>query len=163
MSLADMNQLLRQFEIYIGLVNSIVSITEPLEIQHAKRVFGVTESADHYYAVQPDAFLYDGSRSNRWWKVDLNIQLKEKLRTRVCQKFSEETRLCGQNLQLSVAPCVPFLVDGMCHSARCKQGHIPKTSENPGLYNARISIHLRQVYLLHLMRTVQSREVWNER
>ena len=158
-----MNQLLKQFETYIGIVNSIVSDTEPLEMQHVKRVFGVTESSDHYCAVQPDGFLYDSSRLNRWLRVDLNIRLKEKLCTRVCQKFSEETGLCGQNLQLSVAPCLPFLVDGICHKSRCKQGHIPKSLENPGQYNARISIHLRQIYLLHLMRTVQSREVWNER
>ena len=158
-----MNQLLKQFETYIGVVNSIVSHTEPLEIQHAKRVFGVTELSDHSFTVRPDAFLYDSSRSNRWLRVDLNIQLKEKLRTRVCQKFSEETGLCDQNIQLSVAPCLPFLVDGVCQNSRCKQGHIPKTLENPGQYNARISIHLRQIYLLHLMRTVHSRNIWNER
>ena len=158
-----MNQLLKQFETYIGLVNSIVSNNEPLKTQQARRVFGVTELSDHSCTLQPDAFLYDSSRPTRWLKVDLNIQLKEKLRTRLWQKFSEETELCCQNVQLSVAPCLPFFVDGICRNARCKQGHTPKSSENPGQYNARISIHLRQIYLLHLMRTVQSREVWNER
>ena len=155
-----MNQLLKQ---YIGVVSSIVSNTEPLEIQHVKRVFGVTELSDHSFTVQPDAFLYDSSRSNRWLRVDLNVQLKEKLRTRVYQKLFEEIGLCGQNPQLSVAPCLPFLVDGVCRKSRCKQSHIQKSSENPGQYNARISIHLRQIYLLHLMRTVQLREAWNER
>ena len=158
-----MDQLLKQFGTYIKLVVSIISDAEPLSTQQARRVFGVTELSGHSYTVRQSTFLYDGTKSNRFLRVDLTIRLKERLRTRLCHKVTEGTELWSRNPQLSAVSCLPFLVDGICRNSHCKQGHILKSSENPGQYNARISICLRQIWILHLMRTMYPQEVWNER
>ncbi|KAL4064739.1 hypothetical protein V8B97DRAFT_2075905 [Scleroderma yunnanense] len=161
-SLPEMDQLLKQFGTYVDLVTSIISDDEPLATHQARRVFGITELPNHFYTVQPGAFLYDSSSSNHFLRVDLTIRLKEQLRTRLCQKVSEGTKFCSQNPQSSAFSCLPFLVDGVCRDARCKHGHIPKASENPGQYNTRISIHLRQICILRSIRTIYPRKVWNE-
>ncbi|KAL4069229.1 hypothetical protein J3A83DRAFT_3504128 [Scleroderma citrinum] len=161
-SLPEMDQLLKQFGTYVDLVTSIISDDEPLATHQARRVFGITELPNHFYMVQPGSFLYDGSSSNHLLRVDLTIRLKEQLRTRLCQKVSEGTKFCSQNPQSSVFSCLPFLVDGICRDVRCKQGHLPKASENPGQYNTRISVHLRQICILRSMRTIYPRKVWNE-
>ena len=161
-SLLEMDQLLKQFGTYIKLVASIISDAEPLATQQARRAFGVTELSDHSFTVRQGTFLHDGSKSNRFLRVDLTIRLKERLRTRLCHKVTEGTELCSRNPQLS-AVCLPFLVDGTCRDSDCKQGHILKSSENPGQYNAHISICLRQVWILYLMRTMYPQDVWNER
>ena len=159
-NLPKMNQLLKQFETYIKLVVSIISDAEPLATQQARRAFGVTELSDHSFTVRQGAFLHDGSKSNRFLRVDLTIRLKERLRTRLCHNVTKGTELCSQ---LSAVSCLPFLVDGTCRDSDCKQGHILKSSENPGQYNAHISICLRQVWILYLMRTMYPQDVWNER
>ena len=162
-TLPEMDHLLKQFWTYVKLVASIISDDEPLATQQARRVFGVAELSDHSYMVHQGAFLCGGSKSNRFLRVDLTIRLKERLRTRLCHKVTEGTELCSRNPQLSPVSCLPFLVDGICRDSDCKQGHIPKSLENPGQYNARISICLRQIWILYLMRTMYSQKVWNER
>jgi len=158
-----MNQLLKRFGTYVKLAASIISDDEPLATQQARRVFGVTELPDGSYTVRQGAFLCGGSKSNHFLRVDLTIRLKEQLRKRLCHKVTKGIELYSRNPQLSAVPCLPFLLDGICHDARCKQSHILKSSENPGQYNARISVYLRQACVLHLMRTIHPQKIWNER
>ena len=163
MRLSDMDQLLKRFGTYVKLVASIISDDEPLATKQARRVFGITELPDRSCTVQPGAFLYGGSKSNHFLRVDLTIQLKEQLRKWLCHKVTDGIELCSRNAQLSAASCLPFLVDGICRDARCKQSHILKSLQNPGQYNVRISVYLRQVCILHLMRTIHPQKFCNER
>ena len=162
--LQEMSLFLGKFLKYARLLHSIISHVEPLSSKSIKRLFCITEISNTEYGMGLGSFLHSSATADRrrpmylqrfivaLSKREMLMALRKYLAAHLRVRVTEENNLCCDAVVFM--PCLPFIVNDYCNHFNCPQEHVKSTDLDAKRYNLRIGVHLQQIFILHLMYSV---------
>lgn len=166
MTLQQLAQSLRIFQMYVQAMFAITIQTDPRTSYDASRLFGFeirrrnrfflpkgtffyTATEEHGFNPSrrmDEGFLINGETLGLLYRRTLEAHLKNLL-------LQENQKLCLHCPALDINPCINFLLQGNCRKPKgsCTRAHLRPSSFDSSWYNLRIHVHLIQISILQTL------------
>ncbi|KAJ7576870.1 hypothetical protein C8J56DRAFT_1171170 [Mycena floridula] len=146
------------FSIYVQLMSHLLAQRDYHSNVEIMLLFGIQRFSENRFLLPVNSYLHDrAARLPNTSTVDddlivsssdLRLVLQQSVKTRLSERGSAQMDIASRKTP-AFFPCPAYTVHKSCSRPDCPEAHLDHIT--PELYNARVRIHLQQIFILQML------------